>query len=291
MEFKPTEGIPLRQNRGSRVPLPQILIWRGQSIFLWMGWFALVLILVSKFIQNIKAAAPLLSSPVYFIRDDFDHGFNRDIWRDLPVVGLSETALYPKDNIDYRDGKLVMKLKHNPSYFYGKSVEFRGAILGSKYRFIPPFRVTARLRAALGPGAIAGFFTYTDPNDGNPHYENDFEFPMGSFRKEGVWTNIYAPGGHPTHGDAKPVLLDFDAGQNFADYTLDVYPEKTIWKVNGKEIRVSNFSGGAKPQRVFLNFWFARRWGSLIPTADFDHKTTDYLVDWVQIESLPVPLQ
>lgn len=275
-----------RQTRGSRVPFLQVLGWRGHSFLLSLGWIAVGLVLTFKIVQNVRVHAPVMMESPYVFRDDFNGAPRADMWKHMPVVGLIATAFYPNEQPSVIDGHLSMVLRQTKSFFYGRFGGYRGSFMATRFRFAPPFKVTARLRPASGPGVVAALFTYTDPLDGNSHFENDFEFPGATFARTGVWTNFYDPDQHHIFGLDKYVPIDFDAAKEFAEYELDVYPHRTIWKVNGKVIRDFTHRIAASPQRVFMNHWFGEHWPPIYETVVYDSRSTQFLVDWVQVESL-----
>jgi len=162
-----------------------------------------------------------------------------------------------------------------------------GAALWSSQRFMPPFRVRARMKAASSPGAVSALFTYTDPLDGNPHNENDFEFPSGTFSRTRLLTNHFGPSVTSSFGSSAWERLTFDAATSFNEYSIEVYKNKTTWLLNNKIIRVLEYRENPSPQRVVVNSWFTTNWWNDFSDAKLSTNGSDFIVNWIEVVGLP----
>jgi beta-glucanase (GH16 family) len=135
---------------------------------------------------------------------------------------------------------------------------------------------------------VSAIFTYTDPLDGNPHFENDIEFPSRTFSRRAIWLNNYGPLQPPDEGTPQFLPIGFDAAREFAEYTIEVYEHATVWKINGKTISRFTHAEKAEPQRVVMNTWFRRRaWPRAYEgKSPYTNAGTDFMIDWVEVSSL-----
>lgn len=111
----------------------------------------------------------------------------------------------------------------------------------------------ARIKAAKGSGLNTAFFTYIGPAQKSPvHEEIDFEFLGKDTRM--VQLNYYI--------DGKPqgatfVKLDYDASEEFHDYTFVWEPKKIRWYIDKKLVR-ETADGAAipsRPSKIFVTLW------------------------------------
>ena len=111
-----------------------------------------------------------------------------------------------------------------------------------------------RMRAARNPGIVSAFFTYTGPQQGDPHDEIDFEF-LGRDSMQ-VQLNHFARG---DAGGAKLIPLGFDASQEMADYAFVWRFDSIKWYVNGQLVHERRDDGRAAfplhPSKIVLSVW------------------------------------
>jgi endo-1,3-1,4-beta-glycanase ExoK len=111
----------------------------------------------------------------------------------------------------------------------------------------------ARIRAAKGSGLNTAFFTYVGPAQKSPvHEEIDFEFLGKDTRM--VQLNYYL-NGKPQ--GATFIKLDYDASEEFHDYTFVWEPKKIRWYIDKKLVHET--PDGAiiptRPQHIFVTLW------------------------------------
>jgi beta-glucanase (GH16 family) len=141
------------------------------------------------------------------------------------------------------------------------------------------------MKVAGGPGVISAIYTYTDPIEGSGHYENDFEFPAGSDKRSRAQMNYYGPSADPTVGDLTFLEMPKDPSTDFNDYTIEVYKDKSIWKINDKVVRTRTSPDGNRAERVLLNTWFNREWINFYKDVRFSF-VTPLEVESVDVSSL-----
>jgi endo-1,3-1,4-beta-glycanase ExoK len=110
-----------------------------------------------------------------------------------------------------------------------------------------------RMRAARNPGIVSAFFTYTGPQQGNPHDEIDFEF-LGRDTTQ-VQLNYFARG---DAGGARLMPLGFDAARDMGDYAFIWRPGSISWYINGAfvhERRASQAAFPLHPGKIMLSLW------------------------------------
>jgi hypothetical protein len=249
-----------------------------------LGWVSISLGIASQFFKNISAHSRVRKAP-YFYHLDFEKGPDLNFWTKTPVESLARTCLYPGDwSLEAKF--LSLTVLEKPSLCFGRTKPYRGQIISSQERLTPPFKVSVSMKVASGSGVVSALYTYSDPLDGNPHHENDFEFPSGDVEHRKAWVTYFDPTADPTVGSHRFIDLGFDASTNFAVYTIEVYEGKTIWRVNGKQIRMARHIKEIPPQKVLLNSWFTPRWHNVYAETQFRGVASPFLIEWVEISSL-----
>ena len=136
----------------------------------------------------------------------------------------------PRGDRDYTCGELMSR----PMYGYGT------------------FEVRMK-PAALNPGIVSAFFTYTGQAHGNPHNEIDIEFI--STRPRNVDVAFHAGKG-PQGLDAQ---LDFDPRAGMNDYAYHWTPDRVAWYANGKLLREVKREEGkpfpSVPGKLYVSLW------------------------------------
>jgi hypothetical protein len=256
-----------------------------------LGWAALIAVAGFRVAANRSAHRDVverLPPGSVYLRDDFVDGADTSLWQEVVVHRLTATCMYPKERVT-RAGLLVLGVQNVESNCGGLTRGMRGELLASAQRFPLPFRLSARLLVASSPGVVTGLFTYSDPTDGTPHFENDIEFPGAAAERRLGWLNEFAPWLPPREGNAQRQPLWFDASLEFHDYSIDVYPWRSEWRIDGELVRVSENISESVPQGVNLNVWFTPRWGTLYSRVSPRPAvgTNDALLDWIEVTSLP----
>jgi beta-glucanase (GH16 family) len=256
-----------------------------------LGWAALFAVagfrVAANYVTHRDVVDRLTPGSVY-LRDDFVDGVDASLWQEVLVHRLLATCIYPKERVT-RGGVLVLGVRDAKSSCAGFTRHMRGELLASAQRFPLPFRLEARLQVASAPGVVTGLFTYSDPTDGTPHFENDIEFPGARPERRLGWLNEFAPWLPPRQGNEQREPLSFDASREFHDYSIDVHPWRTEWRIDGELVRTSENITEAVPQGVNLNVWFTPFWSGLYSKASPRSAagTRHALLDWIEVTSLP----
>jgi len=224
-----------------------------------MGWLAIVSALALQFYANRKYLTPVHQGGLQ-ISSHFSPLGNMSLWISPQTASLGATCLYP-DTWSIFNEALSLPVERIESLCFGKVKEFRGSIVCSAERFALPFSASAVLKTSNGRGIVSAFYTYTDPVDESPHFESDFEFPSPNHDHLKVWTNQYSPDSvDALNSDPHLKNLGINASATFNRYTIEVYRNKTVFKVNGTVLEERQFMTGATPERVCFNSWFAKSW-------------------------------
>jgi hypothetical protein len=250
-----------------------------------VGWLSIG---IALFLQGYKnhLSTSAIQAGHFDIRDSFDKGFDSSIWKETSVEALGKTCLYPQAWA-LQPGMLVLPVIERTSLCFSRPRPYRGSIICSRNRFQPPFSVTARLKMASGQGVVSSLYTYTDPDDGNPHFESDFEFPSKSQNHHIVWINQFSPTTkHPLFGDPHGNFLSQNFSKSFNTFSIEVYLRKTVFRMNGLIIENRTLSQDTYPQRVCLNSWFAARWQNLYKGAEFKDGFDPYKIAWVEVKDI-----
>lgn len=161
-------------------------------------------------------------------------------------------ASYRASNVAFDDAGMTLKAKREHTRLADyTSAEFRRA----GYRGYGRYEVV--MRATNAAGAVASFFTYTGPGDGDPHDEIDFELVGQTPRR--LHTNFFR------NGDDSPLDVDlwFDASAGEHLYAFEWRPDSIMWFVDGVKVRHVTGSGSiplpTATGRVMASVWAASR--------------------------------
>lgn len=247
------------------------------------GWVAILAVLAGKGASNRMAETPIYhgNEPLIFQKGKAP-GFASGFWVSSPIRSLNDNCFYPGSWL-VKDFGLVLSVVSQDTFCDGAKHTFKGDLVSTRDRFTPPFSATARMRVASGSGIISAFFSYTDPLDGNPHFENDFEFVGDEDERSSVWLNLYNPDGDPSIGNHLYIPLGLDAAKEFADYSLVVGKTQVTWKVNGKVVRTEQMTHVSPPQRIVFNSWFAHAWTTIFESTSFIKVTAPFEIESVKI--------
>jgi hypothetical protein len=252
------------------------------------GAFTFAAVIASKlaFSAEMKTSVMPRGAPgAVLFRDDFVDGID-PLWQMPPASHVGETCLYPHQP-QVSGGLLILGVETHRAMCAGMLWPYRGEVLQTRVRFTPPFKVIARMRVAGGPGVVSSLFTYSDPYDGTPHFENDLEFPGSSFGRDHVWINQFAPWAPPAFGDEASAHLAFDASEDFHDYEIDVFMKETIWLVDGEVARFTPNFDPPPPENVNVNAWFAPRWmGEYDQKIEMRPHGRHAAIDFVEVDAL-----
>lgn len=125
----------------------------------------------------------------------------------------------------------------------------------------------ARLRTPRGPGVIAAFYTYIDPEGPPPQQELDLEFLGQNTRSLDVAMHV---GGSAEGGR---VALPFDAAEDFQTYAIEWTETYVRWYVNGRVVREETGERVARlrdPQQITLSLWATRELVGWAGRVDLD---------------------
>jgi len=157
---------------------------------------------------------------------------------------------WSKQNLRLVEGGLELSLTDTPR---GDRAYTCGELMSRPMYGYGTFEVRM-MPAALNPGIVSAFFTYTGQAHGNPQDEIDFEFV--STRPRSVDATYHAKNSGP-QGFAAP--LDFDPRAGMNDYAFHWTPDKIAWYVNGKLIREAKRVEGKPfttlPGKLYISLW------------------------------------
>lgn len=263
---------------------------------IWLGWISFGILIGSGLYQNISAHSKIHGAgapAAFFFRQDFKSGIDQNFWKAPAVYRLGNTCLLPyRLAMPPEPGAIFsMEVKDSRTFCEGALYPYKGFAISTRERFRIPFRVTARLKPSSSSGAISSLYTYTDPLDGNEHYENDIEFPTRTSNRNWLWTNNYRPGADPTFGDSQKIKLAFDPAKSFNEYSIEIYKSMTLWRVNGELVRILDRDNGDgqednSSQKVLLNIWYSKFWTSFSEISEFEKGGSPFFVEWIEIASL-----
>jgi endo-1,3-1,4-beta-glycanase ExoK len=166
------------------------------------------------------------------------------------VNGDWHACRWSKHNVRIVDGGLELSLTNVPR---GDRAFTCGELMSRPMYGYGTFEVRMK-PAALNPGIVSAFFTYTGAAHGNPQDEIDFEFV--STRPRSVDATYHAKG---SGGQSLDVKLDFDPRAGLNDYAYHWTPDKIAWYVNGKLVReVKRVEGKpftTLPGKLYISVW------------------------------------
>lgn len=226
---------------------------------------ALIVVLLMFFVSNNWKV------PVSSIYESRFEGINSDMlisdWKNEDTDFYSA---FDDGNVQIAEGTL--KLEVVDSTENGETV-----VTGGELRFLPFFgygKYTVVMKPCNRSGIVSSFFTYTGELENNPWDEIDFEFTGKDTRV--VYLNFYANG---SLDNGKAVPLDFDAAEDFHEYSFEWREDSITWYVDGREIyRVSDEDAviPSHPGHIIMNTWqcnpvsdsFIVRWGGEYKPSD-----------------------
>ena len=278
------ETLQINQRVGAKEKAEKGISALGAFALVLFGWIAILFILFMKYMSN-----NMVRHPVHAGREELSFGkgmaagFDTGFWESPAVQSLNDNCFYP-GTWSIKGGNLSLSVVPGPSFCEGMRHSFNADLVATRERFVPPFTAIAKMKVASGPGIVSAFFTYTDPLDGNPHFENDVEIVGPDDTRKNIWLNLYNPNTDPAIGNHRYLPLPFDAAEEFVEYTIEVGLHKTVWKVNGEVLREENYPGlQVPPQRVLFNSWFAHEWITIFDKTEYDHVKTPLEVESVRI--------
>jgi endo-1,3-1,4-beta-glycanase ExoK len=163
--------------------------------------------------------------------------------------GKHQSCVWASENVQLVDGRLDLLLTDVPRKGHPYSC---GELQSHDFYGYGTYEVRMK-PAALSPGLVSAFFTYTGSPHHNPHDEIDFEFVAA--RHNSVDTTYHAN----DVGYVESPLLDIDPRAGFNDYAFHWTPDRITWYVNGKVLREVKRSADAEfpttPSRIYISIW------------------------------------
>ena len=152
-----------------------------------------------------------------------------------------------KENVDFDDGTLILRLLDEPSSATPK-------YSGGEYRTTEKYGYgvyTVRMKPAKNVGIVSSFFTYTGPSEDEPWDEIDIEFLGKDTTK--VQFNYFTNGKKPSGEFLYD--LEFDAADDFHEYSFDWQKDSITWYVDGKLVYTATKDIPTTPGRIMMNIW------------------------------------
>ncbi|MBS4197787.1 family 16 glycosylhydrolase [Lederbergia citri] len=176
--------------------------------------------------------------------DSFDPTlwFRSDGWANGADFGVS----WSKDNVEFSDGKMVLRLddapnNNNKPYTSGEFYTLE------KYGY---GRIEGRIKVAKGVGLVTSLFTYSPDGD-----EIDIEILGRDTTK--LETNFFIKGVRGVNAHAI-IDLGFDASEDYHDYAIEWSQNQIKWFVDGKLVRTVVGDGielPSDPSYIMANLW------------------------------------
>lgn len=164
--------------------------------------------------------------------------------------GAHQSCVWSKDNIRLVEDRIELSLT---DVRRGDLAFSCGELQSREFFGYGTYEVRMK-PAALNPGIVSAFFTFTGPPHGTPHDEIDFEFIAN--RGHAVDASYHAKG---NGGRILSVPLEFDARAGYNDYAFHWTPDRLTWYANGKVLRDVTRSEGEEypttPGKIIISLW------------------------------------
>ncbi len=164
--------------------------------------------------------------------------------------GSHQSCMWSRDHVRVVDGRMDLSISDTSR----GDRSFSCAELQSRAMYgYGTYEVRMR-PAALNPGIVSAFFTYTGQPHGNPHDEIDFEFI--AMRPRNVDVAFFA---HSKGPNVVSAPLNFDPRSGFNDYAFHWGPDRMTWYANGVLLREFKRTEGEPfpitPSKIYISLW------------------------------------